>query len=223
MGRQNIAKLIDHSLLSPDATEAGIAKLCGEARKYGFFSVCVHPFYIKTAKKILVDSGIKTVAVIGFPSGASLTEVKVFEAMEAALCGADELDIVMNIGSAKSGKWKVVEKEISDITAATPDSVHKIIIETCYLMDDEIKKASSVIMDAGAQFVKTSTGFGPAGANIRDIELIKSATGGKIGIKAAGGIKTLKDVLAFVEAGATRIGTSSGVGIMKEVIENTGR
>jgi len=136
--------------------------------------------------------------------------------MESAFEGADELDIVMNQGLARAGRWDDVRREISDIIAAVPDAVHKVIIETCYLTDDEKKKAAVAVMDAGAGFVKTSTGFGPSGATVRDVELIVSATKGKVGIKAAGGIKTLKEALALIGAGATRIGTSSGVNIVKE-------
>lgn len=212
-----IAKTIDHSLLKPDATESDIVKLCEEAGQYGFHSVCVHPHFIIRARDMLFKTHVKIATVIGFPLGMSLPEVKIYEAVQSVLKGADELDIVMNIGSAKSNHWESVEKEIADIVTATPEAVHKIIIETCYLTDDEKKKACSTVVNAGAAFVKTSTGFGPAGATIKDVQLIKSVTKGKAGIKASGGIKTLADVTAFIEAGATRIGTSSGVAIMKEV------
>ena len=170
------------------------------------------------AKELLSMTHIKISTVTGFPLGTTLTQVKIYEAIESVINGADELDIVINIGSAKSDHWESVEKEIADIVTATPEAVHKIIIETCYLTDDEKKKASLTVMDAGAEFVKTSTGFGPTGAEVRDVAMIKSVTKGKIGIKAAGGIKTLKDVTAFIDAGATRIGTSSGVKIIKENI-----
>ncbi|MBI5055228.1 MAG: deoxyribose-phosphate aldolase [Nitrospirae bacterium] len=215
--KTNIAKLIDHTLLRPDATERDIVRLCDEAKRHGFFSVCVHPAFIKTAKDQLAGTKIKLSSVIGFPLGMTLTKVKIYEAMEAVFQGADELDAVMNPGFAKSGRWEGVESEIEDLITATPDSVHKIIIETCYLNEDEKKRAALIVMNAGAGFVKTSTGFGTSGAAIKDVELIKAVTKGKVGIKAAGGIKTLKDVIAFVKAGATRIGTSSGVSIMKEL------
>jgi len=213
----NMAKLIEHTLLRPDAAETDILRLCNEAKRYGFFAVCVHPFFVKTVKALLLKSKIKISTVIGFPLGLTLAEVKVYESMQAVLNGADELDMVMNIGAAKSGNWKTVEKEISDVITATPDSIHKIIIETCYLTDDEKMNASLAAMNAGAEFIKTSTGFGPAGAVIKDVELIRSVTGGRTDIKAAGGIKTLKNVMEFINAGATRIGTSSGVNIMKEL------
>lgn len=212
----NIAKLIDHTLLKPDATETDIKKLCDEAKKYGFFSVCIHPFFIKIAREMLSGTDVKLTTVIGFPLGITLTRVKIYEAMEAVLLGADELDTVINLGAVKAKNWEAVKKEISNLVTATPGVMHKIIIETYYLTDDEKIKASLAAMEAEAEFIKTSTGFAPAGAIIRDITMIKAATKGKIGIKAAGGIKTLKDVLNFVKAGATRIGTSSGVDIMNE-------
>ena len=211
-----ISKLIDHSLLSPDATAADILRLCDEAGRYGFFAVCVHPYYTALAKEALGASRVKIAAVIGFPHGMSFTAVKIYEAMQAVLNGADELDIVINTGLAKSGDWEAVKKEISDIVTATPGALHKIIIETCYLTDDEKKMACDAAIEAGAEYIKTSTGFGPSGAVIRDIELIKAFTKGNAGRKAAGGIKTLAQVKACIEAGATRIGTSSGVAIMKE-------
>ncbi|MEK7308617.1 MAG: deoxyribose-phosphate aldolase [Nitrospirota bacterium] len=213
----NIAKLIDHTLLKPEATETDIKKLCKEAEKYSFFSVCVNPCFIKTAREKLSGTGVKISTVIGFPLGAMHNKVKIYEATEAVLTGADELDVVINIGMIKSNNWTAVQKEISDLVTATPDVIHKIIIETYYLSDDEKINASLAVMKSGAEFVKTSTGFAPSGATVKDIEMIKAATKGKIGIKAAGGIRTLKDVLTFIKAGATRIGTSSGITIIKEI------
>jgi len=211
-----ISKLIDHSLLKPDATRADVLQLCDEAKKYSFIAVCVHPYYTGMAKEALFKTHVKIATVIGFPLGMTFSGVKIYEAMQAVLNGADELDIVINTGLAKSGDWEAVEKDISDIVTATPEALHKIIIETCYLTDDEKKKACEAAIRAGAEYIKTSTGFGPSGADIRDVELIKSLTKGKVGIKAAGGIKTLAQVKEFIDAGATRIGTSSGVAIMKE-------
>ncbi len=226
--KSSIAKIIDHTLLKPDATEADIKKLCNEAKKYGFCSVCIHPSFVRLAKELLSGSDVNPVSnkpgissnsvkvstVIGFPLGMTLDRVKIFESRETVLLGADELDIVINPVAVKSHRWDAVRKEISDIVTATPDVTHKIIIETYYLTDDEKAKASLTVMEAGAEFIKTSSGFAPAGAVTEDIEIIKTATNGKIGIKAAGGIRTLKDVLRFVEAGATRIGTSSGADII---------
>jgi deoxyribose-phosphate aldolase len=217
----NIAQFIDHTLLTPTATETEINKLCDEAITYGFFSVCVHPFFIKNAAKVLSKTDIKITTAIGLPLGMTLPRVKVYEAIEAVLAGADELDIVINLAEVKAHNWRAVKKEISDLITATPVTLHKIIIETHYLSDREKIKASLAAMEAGAEFVKTSTGFAPSGAEMRDVAMIKDATKAKIGIKAAGGIKTLEDVLNFISAGATRIGTSSGVVIMRELHSNS--
>jgi deoxyribose-phosphate aldolase len=216
-GSIEIAKIIDHTLLKPDATESDIQRLCGEAREYGFFSVCVHPFFIRTARDMLSGSDVKITTVIGFPLGMNLSRVKVFEAIEANVLGADELDIVVNIGECKANNWGSVKREISDLVVATPDVIHKIIMETYYLTDDEKRAVSIAALDGGAEFIKTSTGFAPEGAVIRDIEIIRNATQRELGIKAAGGIRTLKEVSRFVDAGATRIGTSSGVAIITEL------
>ena len=213
----NISKIIDHTLLVPDAREEAIVKFCEEAVKYGFYSVCLYPAFIKKAGEVLFESHVKVSSVIAFPSGATLPKVKIYESIEAVLNGADELDIVLNIGALKSGDWKSVARELEGIIAATPEAVHKIIIENCYLDDEEKKKVCDIVMKSGAEFIKTSTGFGPAGANVKDVKLLKSIVGEEIGIKAAGGIRTLKDVVAFLDAGATRIGTSSGVEIVNEL------
>jgi deoxyribose-phosphate aldolase len=212
------AKILDYSLLRPDSKEADIIKLCEESAAHEFHSVCIHPAFINTARVALFRTHVKVCTVIGFPLGMTLPRVKTYEAIEAQLSGADELDIVSNTGLIKSGDWDAVENEIDGIIAATPGAVHKVIIEACYLTDDEKKRACLAVMRSGAEFIKTSTGFGTGGAEINDVKLIKSVTGGKIGIKASGGINTLNDVLAFIKAGATRIGTSSGVEIMKEAV-----
>ncbi len=213
----NPASFIDHTLLRPDATEAEIKRLCEEAKQYKFFSVCVHPYFLKPAKETLSESSVRLTTVVGFPLGITLSDIKIYEAMKCVSEGADELDIVINIGAAKSGKWDYIKRELSDLIIATKDATHKIIIETACLTDEEKIKASLSAMHAGAEFVKTSTGFAPKGALPGDVSLIKSATEGKIAIKAAGGIKTLNDMLALIEAGASRIGTSSGVSIIKEL------
>lgn len=217
LNRETIARSIDHTLLRSDATHGDIENLCKEALDFGFHSVCISPFFVKIAQEALKDSEVQLTTVIGFPLGSTLTDVKVFEAMNVALLGADELDIVINIGALKSGDWKTVRKDLSDVIMATRGFIHKAIIETCYLNEDEKKKAVVTALDAGSEFIKTSTGFGPKGAEIEDVRLIKSLVGDRAGIKAAGGIRTLKQVVDFIEAGATRIGTSSGVGIMKEL------
>ncbi len=217
MNKADIAKLIDHTLLRPDAKEADIIKLCEEAKEHGFFSVCVHPSFLRVVGEKLSNSDVRISTVIGFPLGMTLTRVKVYEAIESSTEGADELDIVINIGMVKSNKWDALRDEISSLITSTPDRTHKIILETYYLTDDEKIKVSLIAMDEGARFVKTSTGFAPHGASVDDVRLIRKATNGRIGIKASGGIRRLKDVLSFIDAGATRIGTSSGVDIMKEL------
>lgn len=214
MTKADIAKLIDHTLLRPDAAVSDIEKLCNEAVEFGFHSVCVHPYFVPAAGEILSGSAVRVSTVIGFPLGMSLTRVKVYEAMEVLLKGSDELDIVMNMGMAKSGQWSLVRKDISDVISAAKGVIHKVIIEACYLDRDEKIAASEVVLDSGAEFVKTSTGFGPGGATLEDIELIRSVVKGECGIKASGGIKTLSQVRKFIEAGATRIGTSAGVKIV---------
>jgi len=216
MNKAKIAKLIDHTMLRPDAKEMDIIRLCEEAVEYGFFAVCVYPSSLRTVRKRLLGSGVRISTVIGFPTGMTFKRVKVYEAMESSIEGADELDIVINIGMVKTHNWDALRREISEIITATPDCVHKIIIETHYLNDDEKTKVSRIAMEEGADFIKTSTGFTPTGATIEDVKLIRKATGGKVGIKASGGIRRLKDVLSLIDAGATRIGTSSGVDIMRE-------
>ncbi len=213
----NLAKTIDHTMLAPDVTEQTIVRCCEAAVTYGFYSVCIYPYFIHKAREILLGSHVKISSVVGFPSGATLPEVKIYEAIEAILNGADELDILLNMSALKSGDWLSVARELEGIIAATPEAVHKIIIETCYLDHEEKKRACDTVITSGAEFIKTSTGFGPAGADIKDIKLLKSIAGEQIGIKASGGIRTLKDVVAFLDAGATRIGTSSGVEIMNEL------
>jgi deoxyribose-phosphate aldolase len=214
MNRSDIAKLIEHTLLFPHATIDEVWKLCEEALEFGFHSVCVNPFFIPVARDMLSGSDVKVTTVVGFPLGMSLSRAKVYEAIEAALNGCDEIDVVMNVGMAKEGRWDIVVKDISDIVSATTGIVRKVIIETCFLDTDEKKRASQSVVEAGAEFVKTSTGFGPGGATEEDVRLIKSVVRDSCGIKASGGIKTLDQVVRLVEAGAARIGTSAGVRII---------
>ncbi len=221
LNRKDIAELIDHTLLRPDASYLDIKRLCEEALQFGFYSVCINPCFIKIAKELLKDSNVRVATVIGFPLGMTLTEVKVYEAMNASLLGADEIDIVINIGALKSGDWETVRKDISDVIMATKGLIHKTIIETCYLDDNEKRRAVEIALEAGSEFIKTSTGFGPLGARVRDIRLIKSIVGDAAGIKAAGGIRTLKQVLSMLKAGATRIGTSAGVRIVREIARSS--
>lgn len=214
-----IARYIDQSLLKADASEADIIKLCKAAIKYNFYAVCVNPYYVPLCKAILTGHNVKVAAVVGFPLGMNCTETKVQEAKTAVKYGAHELDIVMNIGAAKSGNWHFIENETSAIMAASRKVVHKMIIETCLLSDKEKVAAAKAALVTGVSFIKTSTGFGTKGAEVRDVKLLKKLVGDRAQIKASGGIKTLAQVLEFLEAGASRIGTSAGVEIMRESME----
>lgn len=212
-----INKFIDHTLLKATATEADIIELCKEAREYDFFSVCVNSGYVPLAKKELSNSNVKVCTVVGFPLGAMSTEAKVFEAKQALKEGAEEIDMVINIGELKSKNLKKVEDEIAAIKNAIGDKVLKVIIETCYLTPQEIVIASELAVKAKADYVKTSTGFGTDGAKMENIKLMKGAVNGSAKIKASGGIKNLDTALSYIEAGVERIGTSSGVSIVKEL------
>lgn len=212
-----LAKAIEQSLLAPTARVADVEALCAGALEWGFHAVCISPGHVTLASRLLARSDVRVVTVAGFPLGTPARGVKVYEAIEAGLSGADELDVVMDLGAAKAGDWERVTKELSDVFTATPGIVHKVIIECCYLSDDEKGRAALAALAAGADFIKTSTGFGPGGATEGDVRLIRAAVGKKAGIKAAGGIKTLKDALGMLGAGADRIGTSSGVEILKEM------
>ncbi len=219
MSRERLAGMIDYSLLRANATAGEIKRICAEAKKYGFNSVCINPDYIRLAKAELAGSDVGVTAVLAYPLGATLPVVKAFEAMEYVSAGADELDMVMNIGAFKSGDYKLVEKEIgwvADVAKRTKeDTVVKVIIETGFLKDNEIAIASKMVKKAGADFVKSGTGWGK-GATAKDIKLIRKAVGKKFGVKAAGGIATAKQALELMAAGANRIGTSSAVKIMEE-------
>lgn len=212
-----INRFIDHTILKATASEDDIITLCDEARKYDFFSVCVNSGYVPLAKKNLTGSNVKVCSVVGFPLGAMSTEAKVFEAKRAVKDGAEEIDMVINLGELKSRNFSKIEDEVADIKKAIGDLVLKVIIETCYLSPQEITLASEIAVKAGADFVKTSTGFGTGGAKMEHIELMKKAVNGSAKIKASGGIKNLDTALSFIEAGVERIGTSSGVSIVKEL------
>jgi len=211
----NIARHIDHTLLKPDATRSDIEKLCHEAQKHGFYAVCIQPFWIATAKELLSNSDVKVCTVIGFPLGGATTKVKIHEAVDALALGADELDVVMNIGTALDHNWEYVDHEIRKIIEVAKGKCIKIIVETGLLSDVELRVACEVIENAGAQFIKTSTGFSKEGATIKAVKAIRSVVAQETGIKAAGGIRTLHDALEMIKAGATRIGTSSGIDIVK--------
>ncbi len=211
-----LAQLIDHSVLRPDATIDDVAEACGAAKKYGFACVVVNGCHVLRCRELLAGTLIKVCAVVGFPHGANSTTVKIVEAMEAMKNGASELDIVINIGMLKSGKPDFVEIDLKNIIAMTPGKVHKVIIETGSLTQEEITSACKIAVKSGAEFVKTSTGYGPRGATVEDIKLMREAVGSLCRIKASGGIKDLATVEAMVAAGAERIGTSCGPAIMEE-------
>lgn len=212
----NTAKLIDHTLLKAEATKEQIIQLCKEAKEYGFASVCVNPLWVKVAAEELKDSEVKVCTVIGFPLGASTIAVKVFETKDAIENGAEEVDMVLAIGQLKSAEDSEVEKDIRAVVeAANKKALVKVIIETSLLTDEEKVRACELAVRAGADFVKTSTGFGAKGATVEDVALMRNVVGDKTGVKASGGIRGLEDLQAMVAAGANRIGASSGVKIMK--------
>jgi len=213
----DIAKYIDHTNLKPYATKGDIIKLCGEAKKYGFYAVCVNPYRVKLAKEQLKGTDVKVASVIGFPLGATPTEVKVFEAKKALEDGADELDMVINIGALKDKDYNYVKRDIEEVVKVAHEkgAIVKVIIETCYLTNEEKETACKLAMEAGADFVKTSTGFGTGGATVEDIKLMRKVVRDKLGVKAAGGIRTYEQALEMIKAGADRIGTSSGVKIVE--------
>lgn len=203
-------KYIDHTLLKAYATEADIINLCYEAKDYDFMSVCVNPCFVKLAKEELKNSDVKVCTVIGFPLGENTIETKVFETKDAIKNGADEIDMVINISKVKDGQLDYTLHEIKSIREVCMNKILKVIIEICYLTDDEIVKVSKLCVEAKADFVKTSTGFGNGGATVEAVKLIKETIGNDASIKASGGIKSKEDFKKMVDAGATRIGTSNG-------------
>ena len=211
-----IERYIDHTLLKPTATPGAIRQLCAEAREFNFFAVCVNSCYVALAKDELKDSGIKIAAVVGFPLGAMSAKAKVFEAQFCVDHGADEIDMVINIGWLKFGEYGLVKDEITKLKQAIGSRKLKVIIETCYLTAEEKKIASMLVVEGNADFVKTSTGFGSGGATFEDIELIKRVIKDKIQIKASGGIKDKKTAIRYLNMGVSRLGTSSGIEIVKE-------
>ncbi len=214
----NIAKYIDHTNLKPYATYKDIEKLCQEAVEFGFYAVCVNPFYVSFAKNQLKDRSVKVCSVVGFPLGANLLKTKLLEATLACQDGADELDIVWNISAFKSKDFSYVENELKTLVQYTENCIHKIIVETAYLNHDEKVIAVKLVKNSGAEFIKTSTGFAPKGATVEDVKLFKSLAGEQLKVKAAGGIRDYKTALAMIKAGADRIGTSYGVNIIKQLI-----
>ena len=208
--------MIDHTLLKPEATYAEIAQLCDEARQYGFASVCVNATHVKRCAERLAGSPVKVCAVVGFPLGATVPEVKAYEAQQAIEDGATEIDMVINVGALKSKDNDLVARDIGAVvrTARASGALVKVIIEAALLTDEEKATACQLAKEAGADFVKTSTGFGPGGATARDVELMRRVVGPTMGIKAAGGIRTREDAEKMVAAGATRIGASASVKIV---------
>ena len=215
---KNVLGMIDHTVLKPETTIDMVETLCKEAMEYNFAAVCVNPYYVKFCKEILIDSKVKVATVIGFPLGANTKEVKVFETIDAIKNGADEIDMVINIGALKHKDYEIVKEDIKAVVdAAKEKAIVKVIIETCLLTEEEKVKACELSMDAGADFVKTSTGFSTGGATVDDVGLMKSIVGDKLEVKASGGVRDLDSAKQMIEAGATRLGTSSGVKIAKEI------
>ena len=216
--KKNLAKMIDHTSVKPTATKEEVAKLCEEAEKYRFGSVCVNPTYVSLATQLLKETYVKVCSSVGFPFGATLPEAKAFEARRAVENGACEIDMVINIGALKSGDYETVKRDIEavvDVKRYQNDLVVKVIIETGCLTDEEKMMACKLSKEAGADFVKTSTGFIKGGATVEDVRLMRETVGEDMGVKAAGGIRTFKQALAMIEAGANRIGTSTGVAIIE--------
>jgi len=217
---ENIIALIDHTLLKPDATPAQIAQLCSEALEYHFASVCVNPANIKQCASLLAGTDVKVCSVVGFPLGATPSEVKTYESRLVIEQGAQEVDMVINIGALKSGDIGVVEDDIAQVVRVSHsgNALVKVIIETALLTDEEKISACQAAKRAGADFVKTSTGFSSAGATVEDVALMRKVVGLEMGVKASGGIRSLEDALKMVSAGANRLGTSSGVKIAQSIL-----
>ncbi|HEM5159745.1 TPA: deoxyribose-phosphate aldolase [Streptococcus suis] len=207
-------KYIDHTILKPETTQEQVEKILAEAKEYDFASVCVNPTWVALAAESLKDSDVKVCTVIGFPLGANTPAVKAFETKDAISNGADEIDMVINIGALKTGNYDLVLEDIKAVVAASGDKLVKVIIEACLLTDDEKVKACQLSQEAGADYVKTSTGFSTGGATVADVALMRKTVGPDMGVKASGGARSYEDAIAFIEVGASRIGASSGVAIM---------
>jgi deoxyribose-phosphate aldolase len=223
MTRAELAQRIDHTLLRPTSTATDIERLCEEALHYRFASVCIQPCWLKIAVRHLQDSDVAVGTVVGFPLGANMSAVKLYEAEQALAAGATELDMVIAISALKSGDWRTVRHEIEQIAAlcrsATPAAVLKVIIECCYLTQEEKIQATRVVAEGGADFVKTSTGFGEGGATVEDVSLLRAAAPPHLKVKAAGGIRTVSLAMQLLQVGADRIGTSSGVTLLQQLQE----
>ena len=215
-------KYIDHTVLKADTTQEKVQQIIDEAIQYDFMSVCINPTWVAYAAQKLADTDVKVCTVIGFPLGANTSVVKAYEASEAIKNGADEVDMVINIGAAKEGNWDLVASDIAAVVSAADGVTTKVIIETSLLTDEEKVQACQSAVKAGADFVKTSTGFSTAGATIDDIKLMRKTVGPDMGVKASGGVRSIADAEAMIAAGATRLGTSNGVDIMKGNIADAG-
>ena len=214
-----LAKTIDHTLLKAVGTASQVRELCAEAKAFGFASVCVNPVWVPLCAQELAGSQVLVCTVIGFPLGANHAESKAAEARLAVTQGAAEVDMVMQLGAAKAGDWQAVEADIHGVVTAAGKHVVKVILETCYLTEDEKIKACEAAARAGARFVKTSTGFGTGGATVEDIRLLRKTVGDRLQVKASGGVRTCQEALAMLEAGADRIGASSGIAIVDALQE----
>ena len=212
----NYSKFIDHTNLKQDASINDIKTLCEEAIKFDFMSVCINPCFVKYAHDVLLDSEVKVCTVIGFPLGANTTKTKVYETKQALKDGADEIDMVINVSALKDKKYDYVKNEISKIKKVCKNKILKVILETCLLTDEEIVKACELSLEAKADFVKTSTGFSKGGATVEAVALMRKTVGDKCGVKASGGVKTFEDMRKMIDAGASRIGTSSGVKLLEK-------
>ena len=207
-------KYIDHTILKPETTQEQVEKILSEAKEYDFASVCVNPTWVSLAADSLKDSDVKVCTVIGFPLGANTSAVKAFETEDAIANGADEIDMVINVGALKAGNDALVLDDIKAVVDASGDKLVKVIIEACLLTDEEKVRACQLSKEAGADYVKTSTGFSTGGATVADVALMRKTVGPDMGVKASGGARSYEDAIAFIEAGASRIGASSGVAIM---------
>lgn len=212
----DLARLIDHTLLRPDAGQAAVRRLCAEARAHGFAAVCLNPVQVALAAGELAGCAVRTCSVVGFPFGAAPARVKAFEAAQAVADGAAEVDMVIDLGALQDGRLAAVRADIAAVRAACPGAVLKVIIETCLLDDAQKETACRIAAAAGADFVKTSTGYGGGGATVADVALMRRVVGAALGVKASGGIRDFATARVMVEAGATRIGTSSGVAIVTD-------
>ena len=215
--REELARMIDHTLLDPSSTYDTVRNHCKEAAKWNFAAVCINPAHVRLVSQLLANSKVKVCTVIGFPFGATFTKVKAFETGLAIADGADEVDMVMNVGALRSRDYDHVRSDIKAVVRAAEGAVVKVIIETGYLTDKEKVKACLIAKDAGAHFVKTSTGYGPSGASIHDVKLMRQSVGSEMGVKAAGGIRHFNQAYRLVEAGANRLGTSRSIAILKEL------